>query len=243
MLRSTLCIVLIAALFSSCATLEKKIDKYGLNPVSKIYIYSYDEEGKISIFVPPELTGVKVWGSFAASYTLDADNSSLEQVVNCILSPWDFNEYLLHQLETSINDHCRKFPIIRSEGIMLATAKKNLIPENIDTIRENSDFIRKLSAYAFDALILLKLRYYGPHTSTAFAKCQLRCAIDIQLISIPTLKILWKDRINLERIKSDEILFQLTMYEYIENNCKNLKTALEKAAETISNEVCNNLCY
>ena len=76
-----------------------------------------------------------------------------------------------------------------------------------------------------------------------FAKSQLRCAIDIQLLSIPSLKILWKDRINLEKIKSDEILFQLPMYEYIENNCKNLKTALEKAADTISNEICNNLCY
>jgi len=189
------------------------------------------------------LTGVKVWGSFAASYTLDPDNSSLEQVINNILSPWDFNEYLINHLETSINNNCRKFPFIHSEGIMLATANKNIIPENLDPVRENSDFIRELRAQAFDALILLKLRYYGPHTSTAFAKCQLRCAIDIQLISIPTMKILWKDRINLERIKSDEILFHLTMYEYIENNCKNLKTALEKAAVTITNEVCNNLCY
>ena len=53
MFRSVLSVVLLTALFSGCATLEKKIDKYGLNPLSKIYIYSYDEEGKISVFIPP----------------------------------------------------------------------------------------------------------------------------------------------------------------------------------------------
>lgn len=243
MFRTVLYIVVVPILFSGCAILEKKFDRYKLDPISKIYIASYDEEGKISVFVPPELRGVKIWDSFAATQTFDSDNSSLEQAVNQILSPWNFNEYLLYNIESSINNKCTKLPFIQNEGTRLAASDKSLLPENPDVISKNSEFIKKLKDQSFDALIVLKLRYYGPHTTSVFAKSQLRCAIDIHLLSIPSLKILWKDRINLEKIKSDEMLFQLPMYKYIENNCKNLKTALEKAADTISNEICNNLCY
>ncbi|UCH14457.1 MAG: hypothetical protein JSV22_00475 [Bacteroidales bacterium] len=243
MFRSVFYIIVISVLISGCATLGNKVKKHKLDPVSKIFIASYDEEGKISVFVPPELKGVKIWGSFAATHIFDSDNSTLEQAVNQILSPWNFNEYLLDYIESSINNKCNKLPFVQNEGARLAVSDKSLPPESPGDISKDSEFIRTLDEQSFDALMVFKLRYYGPHTTSVFAKSQLRCAVDIQLLSVPSLKMLWKERINLEKIESDEILFQLPMYEYIENNCKNLKTALEKAAETISNEICNNLCY
>ncbi len=243
MFRTILYIVVSSILISGCTTLEKKINKHKLDPIRKIFITSYDEEGKISVFVPPELKGVSIWGSFAATYSFNSDNSSLEQAVNQILSPWSFNEYFLDNIVSSLNKKCTKLPFVKNEGKRLAISDKNLLPENYNSISKDSEFIRKLKDLSFDALMVLKLRYYGPHTTGVFAKSRLRCAIDIQLLSVPSLKILWKDRINLEKIESDEVLFQLPMYEYIENNCTNLKTALEKAADTISNEICNKLCH
>lgn len=243
MFRSVLYIIVVPILFFNCATLKNKSPKYKTETVSKIFIASYDEEGKISVFVPPELRGVKIWGSFAATHTFDSDNSSLEQAVNQILEPWIFSEYLLDKIESSINNKCNKLPFVQKEGIELAVRDKSLLPENPDDISKNSEFIEKLNARSFDALLVLKLRYYGPHTTGVFANSQLRCAIDIRLLLIPSFKVLWKDRINLEKLNSNEELFQLPMYKYIENDCKNLKTALEKAAGTISNEICNNLCY
>lgn len=234
--------ILILLVCLQCSSFHMQLDTTNLVSLRNILVYTYDEKGHVSVFVPPEFAGVSAWGSFITVTMVNFDNASLEQAINHVLKDWSFESKLYQKVISLMNEKCTNFNIINNEALALKKKTKDSIFKDPTVIDKNPELKRKLITESVDALLLLNIRYYGPFIKNAFASCKLKCNIDVELIKISNSTAIWKHRINLDKLKLDELLFNLTMYEYLEGECKNLKKSLEKAIDVISKEIITKLC-
>lgn len=165
-------VAVLLLLFLHCSTFHKSIDNNDLITIKNILVDTYDEKGKVSVFVPPELAGVNAWGSFITVTMIDFDNATLAQAINQVLNDWSFEKELLQSVIYSLNEKCTNFNIISNEKLELKKETKKQIfqdPENIGTDPELLPDRQtvQLTAYGLDStksynLVVLKVKDDAP---------------------------------------------------------------------------------
>ncbi|MFA6110873.1 MAG: hypothetical protein WDA75_19105 [Candidatus Latescibacterota bacterium] len=211
--------------------------------MKSIAVATYDEHGQVSVFVPPEAVGaMAVTANSGAVLIAQADNAAIALSVNDALHGWSFENELRSTLVATLQQECVQFIVLPDSVLALTTAEKRTMLGDSSSLGPNTEVGRKLMANSIDGLLLVTLRYYGPYTPNQFASCRLKCDVDVRLIPSSGMSPVAKSHLDLNRRYPNEILFGLTMDEYLAKDCRALRASLERASALMAQTIASGLC-